>query len=65
MLEYAVGAATVGIAWSRYFNRLVGFFGYTIDYSWCHSPFETVKDSAGTVIAHGIVAVPRSSSSSR
>ncbi len=58
VLEYAVGAATVGIAWSEYFNRLVGFFGYEIDYAWCHSPVETLKASAGTVIAHGIVNIP-------
>src|SRR5512135_971824 len=26
VLEYAIGAATVAIAWSQYFNRLLGFF---------------------------------------
>src|SRR6478752_1707625 len=30
ILEYAVGAATVAIAWSEYFNRVLGFFGISI-----------------------------------
>src|SRR3954468_9012055 len=36
VLEYAVGAATVGIAWSEYFNRLLGLFGARIPYEWIH-----------------------------
>jgi APA family basic amino acid/polyamine antiporter len=42
VLEYAVGAATVAIAWSEYFNKLLMFFGpqYEIPYQWCHSPFQ-------------------------
>src|SRR5689334_1548052 len=39
-LEYAVGAATVAIAWSQYFNRILGLFGWQIPYAWCHSPLE-------------------------
>ena len=27
VLEYAVGAATVAIAWSEYFNRVLEYFG--------------------------------------
>ena len=27
VLEYAVGASTVAIAWTEYFNRVLGFFG--------------------------------------
>lgn len=41
VLEYGVGAATVGIAWSEYFNKLLGIFGLGIPYQWCHSPFES------------------------
>jgi APA family basic amino acid/polyamine antiporter len=41
VLEYGVGAATVGIAWSEYFNKFLGIFGLGIPYEWCHSPFET------------------------
>jgi len=37
VLEYALGAATVAIAWSEYLNNLLGG---VIPYEWCHSPFE-------------------------
>src|SRR6186713_246599 len=42
VLEYAVGAATVAIAWSEYFNRVLGYFGMEIPYVWRHSPFESM-----------------------
>ena len=38
ILEYALGAATVSIAWSEYLNKLVGG---SIPYEWCHSPMES------------------------
>ena len=53
ILEYGVGAATVGIAWSEYFNKLLGIFGLNIPYEWCHSPFE--HSLAGV---HGIMNIP-------
>ncbi len=37
ILEYALGAATVAIAWSEYLNKLLGGI---IPPEWCHSPFE-------------------------
>lgn len=37
IMEYALGAATVSIAWSEYLNNLLGG---AIPYEWCHSPFE-------------------------
>src|SRR4051812_10031508 len=40
VLEYAVGAATVGIAWSEYLNKLLEMFGTHVPYQWSHSPFE-------------------------
>ena len=40
IMEYALGAATVAIAWSEYLNNLLGG---VIPYEWCHSPFETLK----------------------
>ena len=40
-LEYAVGAATVSIAWSEYFNRVLQYVGMHVPYQWCHSPLET------------------------
>ncbi|MGP8215133.1 MAG: amino acid permease [Bacteroidia bacterium] len=39
ILEYALGAATVSIAWSEYLNKLLGG---AIPYSLSHSPFEAV-----------------------
>lgn len=43
VLEYAVGAATVGIAWSEYLNNLLTnvLHWKPIAYAWCHSPFQT------------------------
>ena len=41
ILEYAVAAATVAIAWSEYANRVLDWFGMKIPYQWTHSPFET------------------------
>ena len=54
VLEYAVGAATVAIAWSEYFNKVLNYFGAQIPYQWYHSPFETMQ---GTGV-HGIVNIP-------
>jgi len=58
VLEYAVGAATVGIAWSEYLNKLLEIFGLHVPYEWCHSPFEVLKDASGVVLHHGIMNVP-------
>jgi APA family basic amino acid/polyamine antiporter len=41
VLEYALGAATVGIAWSEYLNKLLSLFGWEIPFAWCHSPFQS------------------------
>ncbi len=54
VLEYAVGAATVAIAWSEYANRVLEWFGLRIPYQWSHSPFES---ALGTGI-HGIMNIP-------
>src|SRR5438093_552808 len=53
VLEYAVGAATVAIAWSEYANRVLDWFGWRIPYAWSHSPFETAANGA-----HGIMNTP-------
>src|SRR6476659_965852 len=45
VLEYAVGAATVSIAWSEYFNRVLEWFGMRIPYEWSHSPLEIEHDT--------------------
>jgi APA family basic amino acid/polyamine antiporter len=58
VLEYALGAATVGIAWSEYLNKLLEYFGMHIPYAWCHSPFEKLKDASGVAVASGIMNIP-------
>jgi len=40
VLEYAVGAATVSVSWSKYLIRLLGTFGVTFPDSLTKSPFE-------------------------
>jgi basic amino acid/polyamine antiporter, APA family len=50
IMEYALGAATVSIAWSEYLNNLLGG---AIPYEWCHSPFEISKDGV-----HGMMNLP-------
>jgi APA family basic amino acid/polyamine antiporter len=54
VLEYAVGAATVAVAWSEYFNRVLGWFGIAFPYEWSHPPLQTMP-GMGT---RGIINVP-------
>ncbi|MBL7713776.1 MAG: amino acid permease [Chitinophagaceae bacterium] len=54
IMEYALGAATVSIAWSEYLNKLLGG---QIPYEWCHSPFESYTDSLG-VLHKGMINAP-------
>jgi basic amino acid/polyamine antiporter, APA family len=54
ILEYAVGAATVSIAWSAYANRVLDWFGWRIPYQWSHSPFE---HDVGTGV-QGVMNIP-------
>jgi len=60
VLEYAVGAATVGIAWAEYLNNLLVhvFHMNPIPYEWCHSPFEHSIPDANGMITHGIINLP-------
>src|SRR5687768_10710576 len=55
VLEYAVGAATVAIAWTEYANRVLGWVGMPVPYEYTHGPFE----SAGGV--NGIINLDRKS----
>jgi basic amino acid/polyamine antiporter, APA family len=48
-LEYAVGAATVAIAWSEYFNKVLEYVGMHVPYQWCHSPLESADGVSGIV----------------
>ncbi len=61
VLEYAVGAATVGIAWSEYLNNLLVnvLHWKAIPYQWCHSPFEKSFDPVtNEVLATGMINLP-------
>lgn len=48
IMEYALGAATVSIAWSEYLNNLLGG---SIPYEWCHSPLEHINRIAGAALS--------------
>jgi len=58
VLEYAVGAATVAIAWSQYFNKVLEYIspGLHVPYQWCHSPLEVGMGANAGV--HGIMNLP-------
>jgi APA family basic amino acid/polyamine antiporter len=63
VLEYALGAATVAIGWSQYFNTfLETFFNVHIPFALSHSPFEVSTTTTGMYASelgqHGIVNLP-------
>jgi basic amino acid/polyamine antiporter, APA family len=55
VLEYAVGAATVAIAWSEYFNKVLEYFGLSVPWIWRHSPWEHMQDNPAV---HGMMNIP-------
>jgi basic amino acid/polyamine antiporter, APA family len=55
VLEYAVGAATVSIAWSEYFNKILEYFGMHVPYEWCHSPLESANGVTGIMNVPAVV----------
>jgi APA family basic amino acid/polyamine antiporter len=57
VLEYAVGAATVAISWSRYLIKLLEKFHVAnIPYQWMMSPFETIVVNGESIT--GILNLP-------
>lgn len=51
VLEYALAAATVSIAWSEYLNNLLISFDIgAIPYEWCHSPMEVSMDGVRGIV---------------
>ena len=65
VLEYAVGAATVGIVWSEYLNKLLEYIPvaegkapWHIPYAWSHSYFESAVNSSTHVLEHGFMNLP-------
>ncbi len=60
IMEYALGAATVSIAWSEYLNNLLGG---GIPYEWCHSPFEALHKVTGDAINQITAIIPEAAKS--
>lgn len=58
VLEYALGAATVGVSWSRYFLELLNKFGIHLPPSLICSPWENLKLGDGTMVEGGIINLP-------
>jgi APA family basic amino acid/polyamine antiporter len=60
ILEYAVGAATVGIAWSEYLNNLLVNVLHMspIPYSLSHSPFQHFTDPVTGIVSNGMINLP-------
>ena len=60
ILEYAVGAATVGIAWSEYLNNLLINVLHVspIPFEFSHSPFQKITDPVTHEVTHGIINLP-------
>ncbi len=63
VLEYALGAATVSIGWSQYFNNFLETFFHThVPFALSHSPFEISTTTTGMYAAelgtHGIINLP-------
>src|SRR6187551_1488984 len=57
VLEYAVGAATVAISWSRYLKKFFQNFGINLTPQVVMSPFDSVTLADGSVV-HGIINLP-------
>src|SRR5690606_17250088 len=58
VLEYAVGAATVAVSWSRYLLELLASFNIHLPKSLVSSPWESVTLSDGTIYTGGILNLP-------
>lgn len=58
VLEYALGAATVGVSWSRYLLELLSKFGIHLPVQFICSPWEKLTLSDGTIIDGGFINLP-------
>ncbi len=57
VLEYAVGAATVAISWSRYLGKFMQHYGINLPSQFMMSPFDSVTTPEGAVIS-GFINLP-------
>ena len=61
ILEYALGGATLSIAWSEYLNKFIEYFigkEWVVPFKWSHSPFQVLQDASGAVLEQGIINIP-------
>ena len=58
VLEYALGAATVSVSWSRYLLEILHKYDLQLPHQLIVSPWETIKLGDGTVIEGGIINLP-------
>lgn len=58
VLEYALGAATVAVSWSRYLLEFLGGVGIHLPVQLVCSPFEVITLSDGTVVDGGMINLP-------
>lgn len=56
-LEYALGAATVAISWSRYLAKFLEYYDIHIPHYLAMSPYETATLTDGTVVS-GMINLP-------
>jgi APA family basic amino acid/polyamine antiporter len=57
VLEYAVGAATVSISWSRYLVKFLGYFDLSLPPQLTMSPFDTLTMADGSLVT-GMINLP-------
>lgn len=57
VLEYAVGAATVAISWSRYLVKFLGYYDVHLPASMTLSPFTSATMPDGSIV-HGMINLP-------
>ncbi len=57
VLEYAVAAAVVAVAWSGYLAKLFASLNYPLPVEWTTCPFDKTTLADGTVI-HGLLNLP-------
>ena len=58
VLEYALGAATVAVSWSRYLLEILHKYNINLPHSLIVSPWETMELGDGTVIDGGMINLP-------
>lgn len=58
VLEYALGAATVSVSWSRYLLELLHKYDINIPYQLAVSPWETIKLGDGSMVEGGFINLP-------